>query len=292
LIIAPGVKPIAQMSPWAIASNYIRYIGAGAVAMGGIVSLIKSLPMILSSFQHSMKGLAGRLGAESGGVELRTEKDLPMWVVFSGAALSAAAGGVVLYIVASQLGIAEALPLSAVGGIVSVVFAFFFITVAARIVGIVGSSSSPVSGMTITSLLAVCLVSVGAGFAAPETSIASMVVALTAGAIVCIAVCSSGDISQDLKTGFLIGSTPSRQQIAELIAVIVPTLSIVGTVYLLLLRGGGLNTLPVYEGRVNFQTDAVYSVDREKGELVFDSPVYGKIPAGLSRVTLKDGSVL
>ncbi|MBI4064224.1 MAG: oligopeptide transporter, OPT family [Elusimicrobia bacterium] len=276
LIIPPAAKPISQLNSWQIASAYIRYIGAGAVAMGGIVSLIKAFPVIISSFGHSMKGLARRIGEKSRTLEPRTDRDLPMWIVFGGSFLMAIAIGAVLYVVARGVGIAQAGTLSFAGGFVAILFSFFFITVAARIVGIVGSSSSPVSGMTITSLLAVCLTLVGSGLVTPETSVAAMVVALSAGAMICIAVCSSGDISQDLKTGFLLGATPWKQQLAELLAVIVPTMSIVGTIYLLLLQGGGLNTLPVYEGRVNFRSDPIVR-ETYAGKLTEATPILKKM---------------
>lgn len=257
LIIPPATKPLAELNSWQIASSYVRYMGAGAVALGGIVSLIKAMPVIISSFGHSLRGLRSRMKEGGKGGEPRTDQDLPMTVVFGGSFLLAISIGFILYVIGKGVGLPNVGTMSAAGGFVAILFSFFFITVAARIVGIVGSSSSPVSGMTITSLLAVCLTLVGSGLVTKETSVGAMVIALAAGAIICISVCSSGDISQDLKTGYLVGSTPWRQQIAELIAVIVPSISIVGTIYLLLLRGGGLNTLPVYEGRLNFENDPI-----------------------------------
>lgn len=293
LMIPPGVKPLADMSSGQIASNYIRYIGAGGVAAGGIISLIKALPVIVDSFSHSLRGLKSRLrGGSDSSSDLRTDRDLPMTFVFGMSLISALAIGLVLYVVTSALGIEEAPTLSFAGGFVAVLFAFFFITVAARIVGIVGSSSSPVSGMTITTLLAICFVLVGLGLAGEKTSVAAMVTALTAGAMVCVAVCSSGDISQDLKTGYLVGATPSKQQLAEFIGVLVPTIAVVGTVYLLLLRGGGLNTLPQYEGKVDFYNDPIVSVDRDKHLLHIQTKEYGIVAAALDEVHLKNGAII
>ncbi|MFC1521574.1 OPT family oligopeptide transporter [Elusimicrobiota bacterium] len=293
LIIAPGQIPISEMSSGAIASSYIRYIGAGGVALGGIVSLIKALPVIISSFKHGLKGLIGSIRKKKSEEEiLRTDRDMPASFVFGGSLVLALSIALVLYVIASGLGWSKGLgSLSLIGGCVSILFAFFFVTVAARVVGIVGSSSSPVSGMTITTLLAVCLVLVLSGLTEGANQIPAMVIALSAGAMVCIATCSSGDISQDLKTGFLVGATPSKQQIAEIIAVIIPSITIVGTVYLLLLRGGGLNTLPVYEGKVDFMKDPIVSISKEKKEIVFETAKYGNVPAGLSVIKLKNGKV-
>ncbi|MBI4370168.1 MAG: oligopeptide transporter, OPT family [Elusimicrobia bacterium] len=275
LIIPPATKPLAQLGSWEIASLYIRYIGAGAVALGGIISLIKTLPVIFSSFSHSWRGLKERLGGR-GARESRTDQDLSMAFVFGGSFILALLTGFILYIVAAGTGISHAAPLSLIGGFVSIIFSFFFITVAARIVGIVGSSSSPVSGMTITSLLAVCLTLVGSGLVTRETSVGAMAIALAAGAVICIAVCSSGDISQDLKTGYLLGATPYKQQIAEIIGALIPSIAIVATVYLLILRGGGLNTVPLYEGRVDFRNDAIIE-ERYQGKLGTQSKNLQKI---------------
>ncbi len=215
-IVSPGEIPIADMDSGQLRQYYIRYLGVGAVALGGFVSLIKSLPVIFSSFS---KGFGELLGKKVGDSEVpRTDKDIPMkWVLL----------GVIGVIVAIW-----ALPgteLHLLGAALAVLFGFFFVVVAARIVGIVGSSSSPVSGMTIATLLVTSLILLYFGV----EGTAGMVTVMSVGTIVCIAVCMSGDIAQDLKTGYLLGATPWRQQLTEFVGLIFPALAMGITIYYL-----------------------------------------------------------
>jgi putative OPT family oligopeptide transporter len=195
---------ISAMEPGEIWSKYIRYIGAGAVTVCGLISLGRNLPAMLAG----LKGLGGALGGgrSNGSAQaVRTDRDLPL-----GAVLLGCLG------VALLLWLIPGLHLGLAGALLTVVFTFFFTVVASRVVGLVGGSSLPVSGMTISALLGTSLVFVGMGF----EGMAAKVAALTVGAVVCVAISTAGDISQDLKTGFLIGATPRRQQLGELIGVL------------------------------------------------------------------------
>jgi len=192
--------PVSEMGPSELRDNFIKYFGVGAVALGGFVSLVKAIPVIVSSFAVGFRQILKRGEAKED--VPRTDQDMPMWQVLVGTLL------VVLAIWAMphmEMGLLSIL--------LVVLFGFFFVVVAARIVGIVGSSSSPVSGMTIATLLVTCLILVAFG----HSGIDGMVMAMTIGAIVCIAVCMSGDIAQDLKTGWLLGATPKKQQWMEFI---------------------------------------------------------------------------
>jgi len=214
-IIAPGTIPLSDMDPGQLRNSYIKYLGVGAVAVGGFVSLIKSFPVIISSFS---KGFGQLFGSKTEEAPVRTDKDLPMkWVLL----------GVIVVIIAIWM-----LPgtnLKLIGAALAVLFGFFFVVVAARIVGIVGSSSSPVSGMTIATLLVTCLILVYFGV----SGVAGMVTAMSVGTIVCIAVCMSGDIAQDLKTGYLLGATPYKQQLTEFIGLLFPAIAMGFTIYYL-----------------------------------------------------------
>jgi len=194
--------------------NYIRYIGAGALAAGGIISLIKSLPLIIRTFRDAMKGM----GSGSGGSALRTEKDLSMKVVLGAIA-----------VLTLLIWLIPAVPVNIFGALIIVVFGFFFATVSSRMVGLVGSSNNPVSGMAIATLLISTLILKATGM----TGAAGMTAAISIGSIICIIAAISGDTSQDLKTGFLLGSTPKKQQIGEIIGVLASSLAIGGTLYLL-----------------------------------------------------------
>jgi putative OPT family oligopeptide transporter len=199
---------------------YIRYIGAGAVCCAGVMTLIRSLPTIISSFRDSMRDLRG--GAAGQAARQRTERDLPISFVLGGAVLLVA-------IIALLPNLPGTFPGSLfIGGLV-VVFGFFFVTVSSRIVGIIGSSSNPISGMTIATLMATCLIFVSMHW----TSDMHQSMALMVGAIVCIASANAGATSQDLKTGYLVGATPIKQQLGLIIGVIVSTLVIGGTILLL-----------------------------------------------------------
>jgi len=198
--LAPGTKPIALLSPAEIRNSYILYIGAGAVAAGGLISLFRSLPLIW----HGMRsGLADfRSAAVAGASVLRTDRDLPMTFV---------AGGVIALVVAILA--APGLHMNLMGAILIVVFGFLFVTVSSRLTGEIGSSSNPISGMTIATLLLTCLIFLVVGW----TGGTYYVTALSVGGIVCVAASNGGATSQDLKTGFLLGATPRYQQIAILI---------------------------------------------------------------------------
>jgi putative OPT family oligopeptide transporter len=195
--LAPGTEPISQMSPDAIRGAYILYIGAGAVAAGGLVSLLRSMPVIWSSILEGLKDFRG--GATARRTLARTDRDLSMKLVLIGSL------GLVAAIVA-----ARPLHMNLVGALLIVVLGFLFVTVSSRLTGEVGSSSNPISGMTVATLLLTCLVFLAVGW----TGSTYYVTALSVGAIVCIASSNGGTTSQDLKTGFLIGATPRHQQIA------------------------------------------------------------------------------
>jgi len=213
---------ISDMGPGSIWSRYIRYIGAGGVAFAGIFSLIKSIPVIISSFKAGFSQL-GKNAADTATV--RTDTDLPISVVVFGALGLALAATIFL-----NMSIFHSLAMSAIAGILIVIFGFFFVTVSSRIVGLLGSSSNPISGMTIATLLLTCIIFILAGMAdMPNVKIA----VLTVGAFVCIAAAIAGDTSQDLKTGFLIGATPKYQQIGEFVGVISSGLTMGFVMYLL-----------------------------------------------------------
>ena len=222
----PGDVPIAQMyaegGADAIWGSYIRYIGAGAVAAGGIISLIKSLPLIVSTFKDSLKGLKG--GTKAG--SLRTEQDLDMRLVLGGSR--------VLILVIWLL---PAIPVSLIGALLVVVFGFFFATVSSRMVGLVGSSNNPVSGMAIATLLFSTLILKVTG----NTGVSGMIGAIAIGSVICIVAAMAGDTSQDLKTGYILGATPKKQQIGELLGAVVAAFTI-GGVLLLLNSAWGFGT--------------------------------------------------
>jgi putative OPT family oligopeptide transporter len=198
---------------------YIRYIGAGAVACAGVMTLIKTLPTIVSAFRQSVRSFRGGVGAAA---PIRTENDLSMKVVLGGSLALA-------LIIALLPQVPGQFPGSLLLSLLVVVFGFFFVTVSSRIVGIIGTSSNPISGMTIATLMGTCVIFVVAGL----TGDAYQAVALCVGAIVCIAAANAGATSQDLKTGFLVGATPRRQQIGFIIGVLASTVAIGGTLFLL-----------------------------------------------------------
>jgi putative OPT family oligopeptide transporter len=213
---------IKDMAPIEIWSRYIRYIGAGGVAFAGIFSLIKSIPVILSSFKAGISSLGKGNDSEN---ETRTQTDLPLKFILLGAAAL-----VVLTTIVLKGDIFPSYANSISAGFLIVLFGFFFVTVSSRIVGLLGSSSNPISGMTIATLLLTCLLFILAGLAGmPNVKVA----VLTVGAFVCIAAAIAGDTSQDLKTGFLIGATPKYQQIGEFFGVIASGLTMGFVMYLL-----------------------------------------------------------
>src|SRR6266404_3985795 len=221
--VAPGLVPIKDMGPDDVRGAYILYIGAGAVAAGGIISLIRSLPIIVSGMRAGLADFGAAMGARA--AALRTELDLSMKFV----------GGGCLALIVAILA-AQTLHMNLLGAILIVVFGFLFVTVSSRLTGEIGSSSNPISGMTIATLLFTCLIFVLVGW----TGGTYYVTALSVGGIVCTAASNGGATSQDLKTGFLIGATPRFQQIAILIGAaasalalgpILLTLNNAGTVY-------------------------------------------------------------
>jgi len=223
----PGVLPpvqqqrIADMEPRALSVTYARYIGAGAVAMGGILSMINALPLIIGSVTGSFRAMREGNQADAGGV-VRTERDLPISVVLLGSL------GLVLAVAASHL-IPTDLPGRLIGGVMIVLFGFLFVTVSSRITGVIGSSSNPISGMTIATLLLTCLIFVLLGWVGPEYRLTALSIA----GVVCIASSNGGTTSQDLKTGFLVGATPWKQQVSILVGALLSSIVMGGTLLLL-----------------------------------------------------------
>jgi putative oligopeptide transporter, OPT family len=200
--IFPSTVPIAQMDAWAIWSKYVRYIGAGAVAAGGFLSLARSLPTIIRSFKAAMTGLAQTKAGEAG---KRTEQDVSMGVVIGGTLIVA-----LLMIFLPQV------PSGLIGSISVLVFGFFFAAVSARIVGIVGVSNNPVSGMTIATLLVISAIVKGLGWSQQTAMIAAIIL----GAIVCVAISAAGATAQNAKTTFILGGTPKYMEIAQYVGVL------------------------------------------------------------------------
>lgn len=218
---------IAKDGVSALWSNYLRYIGAGAVACGGVLSLIKSLPLIIRTFKDAM----GDYGKGRTASTLRTDQDIPMKVVLLG-----------VLIVAVVMWLVPAIPLNLFTALIVIVFGFFFATVSSRMVGLIGSSNNPVSGMAIATLLISTLLLKATG----TDGIEGMTAAIVIGGVICVVAAIAGDTSQDLKTGFLVGSTPRKQQIGELIGVAVSAVAIGAILYLLSMAWGGYgsNDLP------------------------------------------------
>lgn len=198
----------------AVWSTYIRYIGAGTLAAGGIISLIKSLPLIVKTFLGSMRGI----GSGMGGKTIRTQNEIGLKTVLFVVALLTLAVWLI-----------PAIPVSFIGAVIVVVFGFFFAAVSSRMVGLVGGSNNPVSGMAIATLLISTFVLKFSG----NDGISGMVSAIAIGSVICIISAIAGDTSQDLKTGFILGATPKKQQIGEIVGVVFASLAIGGTLYLL-----------------------------------------------------------
>ena len=198
----------------AIWSTYVKYIGAGAIATGGIISLIKSLPLIVTTFRDSMKSMKGSKNTSTE----RTAQDLPMQFILLG-----------IVAMVFIIWIVPAIPVTLLGAVIIVVFGFFFATVSSRMVGLVGSSNNPVSGMAIATLLIATFAIKSSG----KTGIDGMTAAIAVGSVICIIAAIAGDTSQDLKTGFLLGATPKKQQMGEMLGVVVSGLAIGGVLYLL-----------------------------------------------------------
>ena len=208
--LAPGTVPISEMSPGQIRGAYVLYIGAGAVAAGGIISLFRSLPTIWHGLKEGLKDLRGGQASDDRRA-VRTDQDLSMKVVLAGII-----GLIAVIMLAPQLN----LQWNLLGAIMIIAFGFLFVTVSSRLTGEIGSSSNPISGMTVATLLLTCLIFLLIGWTGPT----KYVTALSIGAIVCIAASNGGTTSQDLKTGFLVGATPKYQQIAILVGALASAL--------------------------------------------------------------------
>ncbi|MBQ2827917.1 MAG: oligopeptide transporter, OPT family [Clostridia bacterium] len=218
IILYPGTEPISEIfaagGAGAIWSSYIRYIGAGALAAGGIISLVKSLPLIVKTFTGAVKSMKGA-GASS---NERTAQDINLKIVI-----------IAILVLTLVVWLVPAIPVSLLGAFIIVIFGFFFATVSSRMVGLVGSSNNPVSGMAIATLLIATLILKVTG----AEGIAGMSSAIAIGSVICIVSAIAGDTSQDLKTGYILGATPKKQQIGEVVGVVAAALAIGGTLYLL-----------------------------------------------------------
>ena len=199
---------INDMSASLIWTRYVRYIGAGAVAAGGIITLVRSIPTMIESFSIGAKQFKDRLNKTSIKIP-RTSQDLPLHYVLIGVALIAIGMAIVPYVFGPTSGVL----MRSIGAVLIVIFAFFFVTVSSRIVGLVGVTSNPTSGMTIATLLGTSAIFLALGW----TGDVGKTAAITVGCVVAIAASIAGDTSQDLKTGFLLGATPKKQQIGELL---------------------------------------------------------------------------
>ena len=197
--IYPATKLIRDMSTTEIWKSYILYIGAGAVAAGGIISLCRSIPTIVGGAMRGMRSLRGAAGPSG---TLRTDRDIPLWVV--------GVGSLVLVVVCTLV---PSFKINVLGALLILVLGFLFVTVSSRLTGEVGSSSNPISGMTVATLLITSLIFFALGWVTPPYKVAALSIA----AVACIAISNGGTTSQDLKTGYLVGATPSRQQIAILV---------------------------------------------------------------------------
>lgn len=225
VLLFPGLKPISEMASTDIWNSYIKYIGAGAVAAGGILSLVKSLPLIVRTFGQAVKGYGGEKGSG-----LRTDRDLPMGVI-----------GALVLITIVFIWLFPPIPVTLLGAVCIAVFGFFFATVSSRLVGLVGSSNNPVSGMAIATLLFCTMLLKSTGSAGQG----GMMGAIAIGSVICIIAAIAGDTSQDLKTGYILGATPRKQQLGELVGVAAAALAIGGVLYLLDMAWGyGSTELP------------------------------------------------
>ena len=229
-VLFPAEVTVAELyaegGSFAIWTNYIKYIGAGAVAAGGVISLIKSLPLILRTFREAMKGY-GKGGAGTGE---RTDRDLSMKVIL----ISVAVLAVLLWLI-------PVVPVNLFCAVLIVIFGFFFATVSSRMVGLIGSSNNPVSGMAIATLLVTTMILKATG----QVGQAGMTAAIAIGSVICIVAAIAGDTSQDLKTGYIVGATPYKQQIGELIGVVASSIAIGAILYLLSAAWGyGSQELP------------------------------------------------
>ena len=214
-VIFPGEDPISSLPPTDLWGTYIKYIGAGAVAAGGLISLIKTFPLIIRTFKQAMQSMSKK---HANANTIRTQQDLPMPLLL----------GMILAIVI-LIWLVPTFPVNPVGALIIVVFGFFFASVSSRMVGLIGSSNNPVSGMAIATLIIATLLLKVTG----TDGTTGMVGAIAIGGIICIVAAIAGDTSQDLKTGFIVGATPKKQQIGEMLGVVVSAAAIGFVLYLL-----------------------------------------------------------
>ena len=253
LTLYPGTQAIGEIfangGAGSIWETYIRYIGAGALAAGGIISLVKSLPLIVRTFRDAVKAMAkgGKAGNE------RTAQDINMKIVL-----------IAILVLTLLVWLVPAIPVSLVGAIIVVIFGFFFATVSSRMVGLVGSSNNPVSGMAIATLLIATLILKLTG----EAGAHGMQAAIAIGSIICIVAAIAGDTSQDLKTGYLLGATPKKQQIGEIIGVVAAALAIGATLYLL-------------DGAWGFGSDELAAPQATLMKMVIEGIMDNNLPWGL-----------
>jgi uncharacterized oligopeptide transporter (OPT) family protein len=230
--IYPGTIPIADMGPMDLWRSYIRYIGAGAVAAAGLITLMKTMPTIISALKAGMSTMQAERAGSTGGATIdeggRTNRDLPMTLVLAGSAAIVLAVWTLLTVMPVPGAPTSAFH-NAIAGVLVVIFGFLFVTVSSRICGLIGTSANPVSGMTIATLMATCALFLAAGWTQPAYG----ALALTVGSMVCIAAANAGATSQDLKTGFLVGATPAYQQIGLFLGVLASSVVIGGTLIMM-----------------------------------------------------------
>lgn len=218
IVLFPATVTVGELyaegGSYSIWSNFIKYIGAGAVAAGGVISLIKSLPLIVRTFRDAMKGY-GKGGTGTGE---RTDKDIPMKVILP-----------IILVLTLVIWLIPIVPVNLFSALMIVIFGFFFATVSSRMVGLIGSSNNPVSGMTIATLLIATFALKATG----QVGQTGMTAAIAIGSVICIVAAIAGDTSQDLKTGYIVGATPYKQQIGELIGVVASSIAIGAILYLL-----------------------------------------------------------
>jgi uncharacterized oligopeptide transporter (OPT) family protein len=265
---------IRNMEPDDLYAKYLRYIGAGAVAAGGIISMCRALPLIVGSVTAGFRDL--RASAAGGPGAARTERDLSMWVVLFGCL------GLVLILAAvPQLGLGFSLE-GVLGAVMILLFGFLFVTVSSRLTGEVGSSSNPISGMTIATLLLTCLVFVLVGKTATRDP-AVLLTAISVAAVVCIASSNGGTTSQDLKTGYLVGATPRYQQLAILVGTLTSAVVIGGTMMVLNATGTHYSKQGIPEG-ARLEADEV-PADAPRQQV--GQPYAGKDPASYRAVYVR-----
>ncbi|MEX0602253.1 MAG: oligopeptide transporter, OPT family, partial [Bacteroidota bacterium] len=279
----PGTIPISQMDPNQIWASYIRPMGAGAVAAAGLITLMRTMPTIISALKAGFKDLTAEKVAVTGGdSRSRTEQDLPMNLVVIGSVVLILLIWALLTFMPIE-GAETGFWSNVLSGLLIVVFGFLFVTVSSRIVGLIGSSANPVSGMTIATLMATCALFLIAGW----TGGAYSALAITIGGVVCIAAANAGATSQDLKTGFLVGATPSKQQLGLMVGVMA-SVFVIGLTLIMMNKG-----LAEYK-EFNLPLDIAelpQGVQVESREFEYDGKKYFLINAIGSR-TVPDGKFL